>query len=73
MAMEGLVVKKSRCVVSVGKGNTNAKLHKVGFECSWHSFKERDKTINNLCMLSFSSIFDNIKVLMRSLTAAKRN
>ena len=37
--------------------------------------KERDivKTINNLCMLSFSSIFDNIKVLMRSLTAAKRN
>ena len=59
----------------MGKGNTNAKLHKVLGSNVLGTFKERDivKTINNLSILSFSSIFDSIKILMRPLTAVKRD
>ena len=59
------------CVGGEGKHELKTSRSTVVFG----TLKERGiaKTVNNLCMLSFSSIFHNIKILMRPLTAVKRN
>ena len=74
MAVEGLVGKEITFCCVGGEEKHELKTSRSRVRMIFALLKnETVKNINNLCMFSFSSIIDNIKILMRPLTAAKRN